>query len=123
VFVLEPVSAAVPTGEVQVPASTSAERTGPKQKTRATGNETPKQAAKAARVYAVTELPDGVRRELPTLVISGGTYSSNPTQRLIIVNNQVFTEGSQAVPGVVVERIEPSTAVLRFRGYAYRVGY
>jgi general secretion pathway protein B len=75
------------------------------------------------KIDAVTELPEGVRRELPALVISGGSYSSNPAQRLIIVNNQVFTESSQPAPGVVVERIEQNAVVLSFKGYLYRVGY
>jgi general secretion pathway protein B len=82
-----------------------------------------KQPSEARRVYWVSELPEAVRRELPTLVMNGGSYSSNPAQRLIIVNNQVFTEGSQPVPGVVVQRIEPSAAVLSFQGYWYRLGY
>ncbi len=89
--------------------------------TKAQANAQPKDAG--PKIYAVCELPEGARRELPTLVISGGSYSSNPAQRLIIVNNQVFTEKSEPAPGVVVERIEQNAAVLTFRGYLYRVGY
>jgi general secretion pathway protein B len=79
--------------------------------------------SKLPRVYALAELPEEVRSALPTLVISGGSYSTSPSQRLIIVNNQVFTESSQPAPGVVVERIEPTAVVLSFRGYSYRAGY
>ncbi len=75
------------------------------------------------RVYTLAELPDDVQRDLPKLTISGGTYSSNPAQRLLIVNNQVFLEGSQPAPGVTVEQIRQSAAVLSFRGYRYRVAY
>lgn len=121
-------------GEVPVPASTKAEGAAAKKKERALSKEAKKEladkaiekstkAAEASRVYVVSELPEAIRRELPTLVISGGAYSSNPAQRLIIVNDQVFTEGSQPVPAVVVQRIEPAAAVLSFRGYSYRVGY
>jgi general secretion pathway protein B len=117
--------------EVPVPASTKAERAAAKKKERAAAKkkeqalrtEVEKELADASRVYAVSELPEAIRRELPTVAISGGSYSSNPAQRLIIVNNQVFTEGSQPVPGVVVQRIEPAAAVLSFKGYSYRVGY
>jgi len=90
----------------------------------------PKAAASAAdtttaetRVYALAELPDDVQRDLPKLTISGGTYSANPAQRLLIVNNQVFLEGSQPVPGLTVEQIRQNAAVLSFRGYRYRVAY
>jgi general secretion pathway protein B len=77
----------------------------------------------ATRVYAVSELPEAVQRELPKLAISGGAYSSNPAQRLLIVNNQVFNEKSEPSPGVVVEQIGQNSAVLSFRGYQYRVRY
>ena len=90
----------------------------------------PKAGASAAdtttaetRVYTLPELPDDVQRDLPKLTISGGTYSANPAQRLLIVNNQVFLEGSQPVPGLTVEQIRQNAAVLSFRGYRYRVAY
>ena len=76
-----------------------------------------------SRIYALAELPEDVQRDLPKLAISGGTYSSNPAQRLLIVNNQVFLENSQPVPGVTVEQIRQNAAVLSFRGYRYRVAY
>ena len=75
------------------------------------------------RVYTLAELPDDVQRDLPKLTISGGTYSSNPAQRLLIVNNQVFLEGGQPAPGVTVEQIRQNAAVLSFKGYRYRVAY
>jgi general secretion pathway protein B len=90
----------------------------------------PKAGASAAdtttaetRVYTLGELPDDIQRDLPKLTISGGTYSANPAQRLLIVNNQVFLEGSQPVPGLTVEQIRQNAAVLSFRGYRYRVAY
>jgi len=90
----------------------------------------PKAVASAAdtttaetRVYTLAELPDDVLRDLPKLTISGGTYSANPAQRLLIVNNQVFLEGSQPAPGLTVEQIRQNAAVLSFRGYRYRVAY
>jgi general secretion pathway protein B len=76
-----------------------------------------------SRIYALNELPDNIQRDLPKLAISGGTYSSNPAQRLLIVNNQVFSENGQPAPGVTVEQIRPNAAVLSFRGYRYRVAY
>ncbi|MBK6386540.1 MAG: general secretion pathway protein GspB [Rhodoferax sp.] len=80
-------------------------------------------ASAETRVYALAELPDDVQRDLPKLTISGGTYSSNPAQRLLIVNNQVFLEGGQPAPGVTVEQIRQNAAVLSFKGYRYRVAY
>jgi len=126
-----PVAESLSKGEVQLAGPTPAERAAakkkekpqPKPKLPTTAQPKAEPKATAPRVYAVAELPEDVRRALPTLVISGGSYSTNPAQRLIIVNNQVFTEKSEPAPGVVVQSIEPSAAVLTYRGYSYRVAY
>lgn len=83
----------------------------------------PPAAATPDRVLAVTELPADVQRELPKLAISGGVYSDNPAQRMLIVNGQVFNEGAELAPGVQLEQIRAKTAVLKFRGYRYAVAY
>ncbi|MFM2276539.1 MAG: hypothetical protein RL211_2411 [Pseudomonadota bacterium] len=77
----------------------------------------------SSHIHTLAELPEEVQRDLPKLTISGGTYSSNPAQRLLIVDNQLFLEGSHPAPGVKVEQIRQNAAVLSFRGYRYRVTY
>jgi general secretion pathway protein B len=117
----EPVANSLPQGESPLASPAKAELPVTKRPEKALTNAQPKDAG--PKIYAVSELPDGVRRDLPTLVISGGSYSSNPAQRLIIVNNQVFTEKSEPATGLVVERIEQNAVVFSFRGYSYRVRY
>lgn len=80
-------------------------------------------AAPADKVFAVAELPAEVQRELPRLVISGGVYSPNAAQRMLIVGGQVAGEGSELAPGLVLEQVRPKVAVLRFRGWRYTVPY
>lgn len=75
------------------------------------------------RVLSVSELPADVQRELPKLAISGGVYSANPAQRMLIVNGQVLGEGADAAPGVRLEQIRAKTAVLSYRGYRYGLAY
>ncbi len=75
------------------------------------------------RVLSANDLPAEVQRELPKLTISGGVYSDNPAQRMLIVNGQVLGEGAELAPGVVLEQIRARTAVLRYRGYRYAVAY
>lgn len=70
-------------------------------------------------VFAQSDLPDAVRSQLPTLKISGVTYSSNPAYRMAIVNGQVLHEGDPAGPGLLLEKIEPSRTVWSFKGYRY----
>jgi general secretion pathway protein B len=61
--------------------------------------------------------------DAPRLVISGGTYSANPAERLVIVNGQVFGQGADLGSGVVLEQVKPEGVVLGFRGSHYPVMY
>jgi general secretion pathway protein B len=65
----------------------------------------------------------GLPPDAPKLVLTGGVFSKNPAQRMLIVNGQVFNEGSEVGPGVVLEEVKAKTAVLRFRGSRYTVPY
>jgi len=76
-------------------------------------------AVAAATAPAITGLPP----DAPKVAISGGVYSSSPAQRMLIVNGQVFNEGSEVAPGLVVEKIDTRTATLTFRGARYVVAY
>ncbi|MDZ4144403.1 MAG: general secretion pathway protein GspB [Burkholderiales bacterium] len=75
------------------------------------------------RILSLAELPDDVRRTLPTLAVSGATYSETPAHRMVIINGQVVREGEEPAPGVVLERIQLKSAILRYRGLRYSVPY
>jgi general secretion pathway protein B len=77
----------------------------------------------AAPATATAPVTTGLPPDAPKVSISGGVYSPNPAQRMLIVNGQVFNEGSEVAPGLVVDKIEARTAVLRFRGARYTVAY
>jgi general secretion pathway protein B len=74
-------------------------------------------------VYAFSQLPEDVRRELPALTFGGSMYSATPSERMLIVNGQVLHEGDTAAPGVVLERIKLKSAVLRYKNVRYEVGF
>ncbi len=65
----------------------------------------------------------GLPADAPKLVITGGVYSTNPAQRMLIVNGQVFNQGADLGSGVTLEEIRPKAAVLMFRGGRYSVAY
>jgi general secretion pathway protein B len=79
--------------------------------------------AAGEHLLSAAELPPEVQRDLPKLTITGGVYSPNPAQRLLIVNGLVLSEGAEAAPGVLLAQIRPKTAVLTFRGWRYGVAY
>jgi general secretion pathway protein B len=61
----------------------------------------------------------GLPADAPKLVVSGGVYSADRNQRMLIVNGQVYKEGADLGSGVQLEQIKPNAAVLRFRGARY----
>ena len=74
-------------------------------------------AASRAEVAAtpLAALSADQRRELPPLVLGGSIWSDSAAQRFVIINGQVVREGEPAATGVVVERITPRAAILRWR--------
>jgi len=75
------------------------------------------------RVYALNELPDDIRRQLPTLSVGGSMYSPKPADRLVIINGQVLHEGDQLAPDLVVQQIKLKSAVLAFKGYRIAIAF
>ncbi len=65
----------------------------------------------------------GLPADAPKLTITGGVYSASKSQRMLIVNGSVVAEGADLGSGLTLEEIKPKTAVLRFRGARYTVGY
>jgi general secretion pathway protein B len=78
-------------------------------------------ASAPGRITPLRELPEATRRELPQLVIGGSMYSSQPSQRLVILNGQVFHEGGQVGADLVVEQIRPKSVVMRFKQQRYEM--
>lgn len=71
----------------------------------------------------VGELPDELRRQLPALQVTGAVYSSNPAQRLLLVNGLVLPQGSSVAQDLVIDDIGPHSSVLRFRGQRFKVNH
>ena len=75
----------------------------------------------AERMPALAELPEDLRRQMPTLTVSGLVHSANPAHRLLVLNGQVYAEGSRPTPELLIEQIRPTSAVLSFRGQRFSV--
>jgi len=80
-------------------------------------------SAETARIVALKDLPEDIRRQLPALQIGGSMYSEDAATRMLIVNGQVLREGASPAPGLVLEQIRLKSAVLRFKGYRYEINY
>ena len=94
----------------------------------ATGPAAPAAAAKPAPAAedlppTLRELPDNIQREVPTVAIGGYIYSKNPEDRLLLVDKTLRHEGEEVAPGLTLEKLLPKAAVMRYKGYRYRVPY
>lgn len=69
------------------------------------------------------ELPDDIKRQLPPLNVGGSMYSPQASQRMLIVNGEVVREGQPAGAGLVLERVNPRSAVLRFREHRFEISF
>lgn len=79
--------------------------------------------APSARVYALNELPENIRRQLPQLTVGGAMYSDNPANRMLILNGQLFHEGDHPIANLKLEQINLKSAVLSYQGYRYGINY
>lgn len=83
-------------------------------------------AAKAAapvRVPPLGELPGELRQQVPPLVIGGSVYSPQASARMVVVNGQVFQEGSNLAPELKLEQIRQKAAVFSIRGQLFEVPF
>ena len=80
-------------------------------------------AASGEKVYALSELPDDIRRQLPTINVGGSMYATKPADRILIVNGQVLHEGDRIAPDLVLQQIRVKGALLNFKGYPYTIAF
>ena len=71
---------------------------------------------------ARSDLPAAILQEVPKMTVSLHAYSSNPTSRLVGVNDQLLHEGDSLAPGLVLEQITPADMVFSYKGFRFRQG-
>lgn len=80
-------------------------------------------AAGAPPAAAATARRSPLPPDAPAFNLTGAVFSQDPARRMVIVNGQVFGQGSEPVAGVTVEEIRANAAVITFRGQRYTVAY
>ena len=69
------------------------------------------------------QLPDNVRSQLPPLAVGGSIYSSSAADRSLVVDGRIVRENDRLNADLTLEQIRPKSAVFRFRGYRFEVGF
>lgn len=75
--------------------------------------------AAAAPLPNRRDLPPALQQALPPLGFGGTVYASRPSERMVVVNGEVWREGDRIAPGVVVEEIRRKDAVLSIQGQRF----
>ncbi len=125
-------AAAASAAMAAAPRSAAAPPPTPKSKTAAVRRPPPAKSAKAAapapadkalpaRVPTLSELPGELRQQVPQLAIGGSVYSPQASARMVIVNGQVFQEGSSLAPALKLEQIRQKAAVFSIQGQLFEL--
>lgn len=69
------------------------------------------------------QLPAGIRSQLPPLAVGGSIYSANPPDRSVIIDGRLLRENDRLTADLTLEQIRPKSAVLRFKGYRFEIGF
>lgn len=83
----------------------------------------PASATADARILALHELPEAIRRQIPTMTVGGSIYSKDAASRFLIINGQIFHEGNKITPDLVLEEIKLKAAVMRFKGQRFSMTF
>ncbi len=115
-------TAPVPTPPAPLPLVVSAPPTAPVATEPTPPSPTRPQAAPAApvapiltQVRRLADLPPEQRRELPPLAVGGSVWSEQASARFVVLDGQVLREGDAAAPGLVLVKLAPRSATLRWR--------
>jgi general secretion pathway protein B len=75
------------------------------------------------RVQRLAALPPELRQQLPPLVVGGSVWSEQASVRFVVLDGQVLREGDSLAPGLVVLKLAPRAATLRWRDTLVEVPY
>jgi general secretion pathway protein B len=73
-------------------------------------------ASAPERALRFGELSAEQQRQMPALLPSGYVWSEQAASRFVVLNGQLMREGDTVAPGLVLERLLPKAAQLRWRG-------
>lgn len=66
------------------------------------------------------ELPEYLQESIPFMDFAGHVYATKPSNRSIIINGDVMSQGDEIKPGFSIVQITPRGVVFRFNGKLFR---
>ena len=87
------------------------------EKKKAAVTNTDKQTAgNETKIIDFYDLPESIKKALPSITISAHVYSTEPMQRSIVINNNFLEEGEYVLDGLVLYEITPNGAIFNYQG-------
>lgn len=83
----------------------------------------PSAAAPEPAVLSRQQLPEAIRAQLPPLAVGGSIYSPSPADRSVIIDGRIYRENDRLGAELTLEQIGAKSAVLRFKGYRFEIGF
>ncbi len=71
------------------------------------------------KVIALYELPPEVLHALPSMSISGYSYSATPRERMVGINDRLIQEGQYVADGLKLEEITPDGLIFSYKSYRF----
>ncbi|MBE9567718.1 MAG: general secretion pathway protein GspB [Proteobacteria bacterium] len=68
------------------------------------------------------DLPDSISSQLPAIIISAHIYSTNPSQRSIVINNKYLEEGDYIIDDIILYEITGDGAIFLYDGILFHHG-
>ncbi len=72
------------------------------------------------KIVALEDLPPDIRQEIPTMSISGFSYSEEPHERIVGINDRLLQEGQYLAQGLRLEQIGRDGLVFSYKSYRFR---
>lgn len=70
----------------------------------------------------VTEVPEAIRRQIPSISFAGHVYSSVSNRRSVMINGKKMREGEAVTAELILKEITPTGAEFTFQGYRFKLG-
>jgi hypothetical protein len=72
-------------------------------------------------VLSISDIPDNVRKKIPSIAFEGHVYSSVPERRSVMINGRKMREGEAIGDELMLKEITTLGAEFEYEGYRFRL--
>ncbi len=72
------------------------------------------------KIISLEDLPADIQQEIPRMSISGFSYSEEPRERIVGINDRLLQEGQYLVQGLKLEQISRDGLIFSYKNFRFR---